>query len=51
VQLFVRDEGIVVHPGYFFDLPDEGFLVVSLLPDPRVFAAAIATVARRLRDD
>jgi len=51
VQLFVRDEGIVVHPGYFFDLPDEGFLVVSLLPDPSVFAAAIATIVRRLRDD
>jgi hypothetical protein len=51
VQLFVRDEGIVVHPGYFFDLPDEGFLVVSLLPNQRVFAAAIATIARRLCDD
>jgi aspartate/methionine/tyrosine aminotransferase len=25
-------EGIVVHPGYFFDFPREAFLVVSLLP-------------------
>lgn len=48
VQLFVREEGIVLHPGYFFDLPDAGFLVVSLLPDPAAFAAAIATVVRRL---
>ncbi len=48
VQLFVREEGIIVHPGYFFDLPDEGFLVVSLLPAPAAFAAAIATVVRRL---
>jgi alanine-synthesizing transaminase len=48
VQLFVRDEGIIVHPGYFFDLPDEGFLVVSLLPDEAAFAAAIKTVVRRL---
>jgi hypothetical protein len=48
VQLFVREEGIILHPGYFFDLPDEGFLVVSLLPDEAVFARAIATVLRRL---
>jgi len=25
-------EGILVHPGYFFDFPSEAFLVVSLLP-------------------
>lgn len=48
VQLFVREEGIIVHPGYFFDLPGEGFLVVSLLPEAKAFAAAITTVARRL---
>lgn len=48
VQLFVREEGIIVHPGYFFDLPDEGFLVVSLLPPEATFASAIATVLRRL---
>ena len=50
MQLFVREEGIIVHPGYFFDLPDEGFLVVSLLPDPMAFAAAIAAVVRRLNE-
>ena len=25
-------EGIVVHPGYFFDFTREAFLVISLLP-------------------
>lgn len=50
VQLFVREEGIIVHPGYFFDLPDEGFLVVSLLPREAVFAAAITAVLRRLAE-
>ena len=50
VRLFVRDEGIIVHPGYFFDLPDEGFLVVSLLPDEAAFAAAIHAVLRRLAE-
>ena len=48
VQLFVREEGIIVHPGYFFDLPDEGFLVVSLLPPETTFRAAVASVLRRL---
>lgn len=32
----------LVHPGFFFDFPHEAFLVVSLLPDPGVFAAAAA---------
>lgn len=32
--------GVLVHPGYFFDFPREAFLVISLLPDPRVFASA-----------
>ena len=39
VETLVRDHGIVVHPGYFFDMEREGFLVVSLLPHPDVFAA------------
>jgi alanine-synthesizing transaminase len=30
----VNTEGIVVHPGYFFDFPREAFLVISLLPQP-----------------
>ena len=32
--------GVLVHPGYFFDFEREAFLVVSLLPDPHVFASA-----------
>jgi alanine-synthesizing transaminase len=28
---------VLVHPGYFFDMPHEAFLVVSLLPDPKMF--------------
>lgn len=35
-------EGILVHPGYFFDFPREAFLVVSLLPPPAVFSDAAA---------
>ena len=35
---------VVVHPGYFFDFDREAFLVVSLLPEPAVFAEAVGRV-------
>jgi len=35
-------EGILAHPGYFFDFAHEAFLVVSLLPAPDVFRDAAA---------
>lgn len=37
----VTDTGVLVHPGYFFDLRGGTFLVVSLLPEPTLFAEAI----------
>lgn len=36
--------GVLVHPGYFFDFATEDFLVLSLLPEPGLFAEG----ARRL---
>ncbi|APR87409.1 Cystathionine beta-lyase, type II [Minicystis rosea] len=47
VELLVQEEGVIVHPGYFFDFAEEGYLVVSLLPEARLFREAIARVARR----
>ena len=35
-------EHVLVHPGFFFDMPHEAFLVVSLLPDPETFATGFA---------
>ncbi len=29
--------GVAVHPGYFFDFPTDGYLVVSLITDPATF--------------
>jgi len=40
----LRDDGILVQPGYFFDMPPGAFLVVSLLPEPAIFTAAMARV-------
>jgi alanine-synthesizing transaminase len=40
-------ERVLVHPGYFFDFPREAFVVLSLLPEPTLFAdAAVRVVAR-----
>jgi len=36
--------GVAVHPGYFFDFPVEGYLVVSLLAEPERFAAGLKLV-------
>ena len=46
VSLLTAD-GVLAHPGYFFDFPRESFLVVSLLPPLAVFADGIARILRR----
>lgn len=46
LELLERD-GVLVHPGFFFDFPHEAFLVVSLLPDPAVFAEGVRRVLDR----
>ncbi len=35
-------QGVVVHPGHFYDFADEGHLVVSLVPEPPEFDEGIA---------
>jgi alanine-synthesizing transaminase len=47
LELLQRD-GVVVHPGFFFDFPHEAFLVVSLLPEPQAFADGIRRVLERV---
>jgi alanine-synthesizing transaminase len=42
----LESEGILVHPGYFFDFPAEAFIVVSLLPAEDVFGHAFPRVLR-----
>jgi alanine-synthesizing transaminase len=49
-ELAVRlvGEGVVVHPGYFFDFPHEAYLVVSLLPPLEEFAEGVSRVLRHV---
>jgi hypothetical protein len=44
----MRDESVAVHPGYFFDFPSEGTLVLSLLPEPDTFAEGVCRLLRRI---
>lgn len=45
VGLLTRD-GVLTHPGYFYDFPRESFLVVSLLTPPAAFREGLARVLR-----
>lgn len=43
-------DGVLVQPGYFYDFEREPFVIVSLLCEPALFAAAIARIAQRSRE-
>jgi len=49
-ELLVREEGVIVHPGYFFDFDRDGFVVVSLILAPELFAEGARRLVRRLGD-
>jgi alanine-synthesizing transaminase len=38
----LEQEGVLVHPGFFFDFPHEAFVVVSLLPEPQTFMEGVS---------
>jgi len=44
----LEHDAVVVHPGYFFDFPNEAFLVVSLLPEPAIFDRGVQLLQDRL---
>ncbi len=43
----LEEDGVLVHPGWFYDFPVEGHLVLSLLPPPEVFRAGAARILDR----
>jgi alanine-synthesizing transaminase len=43
----LEHDHVLVSPGYFYDFPREAYLVVSLLPDPDVFAAGVDRMLTR----
>jgi alanine-synthesizing transaminase len=46
VVRLLTDEGVLMHPGFFFDFPRESFLVVSLLAPPDAFADGVGRMLR-----
>jgi hypothetical protein len=44
IMRILHDAHTIVHPGYFFDVPGGTHVVVSLLPDPETYGAAIGRV-------
>jgi aspartate/methionine/tyrosine aminotransferase len=45
VRLLTVD-GVLAHPGYFFDFPRESFLIVSLLPPLDAFTDGVRRMLR-----
>jgi aspartate/methionine/tyrosine aminotransferase len=44
----LEHENVFVHPGYFFDFPRPGFLVLSLLSPVEVFQEGVTRILARL---
>ena len=38
----LRKMGVIVHPGHFYDFPNEGHLVLSLITEPATFREGVA---------
>ncbi len=49
ISLFEQD-GVLVHPGHFFDMHDEAYIVISLLTPETEFAEGMSRIARRVSD-
>jgi hypothetical protein len=52
LALALVDEGVLVHPGFFFEFEDEAgaaHLVTALLSPPAVFADGVERLLRGLR--
>jgi alanine-synthesizing transaminase len=47
----LKEEGVLVHPGYLFDFDNDGFFVVSLLPAPADFEQGVRAALGALSRD
>jgi len=47
VLTLITEDGVLVHPGYFFDFPREAYVVISLLIEPDRFDAGVERVLAR----
>jgi aspartate/methionine/tyrosine aminotransferase len=47
VVRLVEEDGVLVHPGFFFDFATPAYVAVSLIVEPQIFAEGIDRMARR----
>ncbi|HEV2351079.1 MAG TPA: pyridoxal phosphate-dependent aminotransferase [Terriglobia bacterium] len=45
---FLRQDGLLVHPGHFFDFPSDGHIVLSLLTTTENFQAGVQKILARV---
>ncbi len=43
----LREDGVLVHPGHFYDFPSDAHLALSLLPEPKIFAEGVGRILAR----
>jgi alanine-synthesizing transaminase len=48
LDVLLREDDVLVQPGYFFELDRDGFLVLSLLPAVEVFREGVTRILRRV---
>jgi len=48
IESILKEYGVLVHPGYFFDFANGGTLVLSLLPKPEEFAKGVRAVTQHI---
>jgi len=48
ILTLLEKDNVLVHPGYFFDFEKEGFLIVSLLPQPEIFREGVLRLLKRI---
>jgi aspartate/methionine/tyrosine aminotransferase len=44
----MREKSVLVHPGHFYDFPNDGYLVLSLITPEQEFAAGMRAVLEKL---
>lgn len=44
----LRKASVSVHPGHFYDFPNEGFLVLSLITEPAIFREGVMRLLRQV---
>ena len=50
IQL-LRERGVLVHPGHFYDFPDHGYLILSLIATLASFSEGIARIVASFQEE